>query len=81
VDVWERDVGIHVWHLNTADGVNRRLRDLESAWETPGPLKERWDGLYADDTEKEQVFPLEPKIRGGAGEILNLTGIKLTREQ
>jgi hypothetical protein len=43
------------------------LRDPELAWETPEPLKERWDALYADVTEKEQVFPLSPVIRGGAG--------------
>jgi hypothetical protein len=43
------------------------LRDPELAWETPGPLRERWEGLYEDVTEEEQVFPLEPKIRGGAG--------------
>ncbi|KAG0647273.1 Satratoxin biosynthesis SC3 cluster 17 [Hyphodiscus hymeniophilus] len=43
------------------------LRDPELAWETPEPLKERWDGLYKDVTEEEQVFPLEPRIRGGSG--------------
>lgn len=43
------------------------LRDPELAWETPAPLKERWDELYKDVTEEEQVFPLEPRIRGGAG--------------
>lgn len=42
------------------------LRDSELAWATPGPLKNRWDVLYKDVTEEEQVFPLEPKIRGGA---------------
>ncbi|KAH6665532.1 hypothetical protein B0J14DRAFT_606306 [Halenospora varia] len=43
------------------------LRDPELAWETPGLLQERWDELYKDVTEVEQVFSLEPKIRGGAG--------------
>ncbi len=43
------------------------LRDPELAWETPGPLKERWDALYKDVSEEEQIFPLEPRIRGGAG--------------
>ncbi|KAF8865686.1 putative TfdA family oxidoreductase [Acephala macrosclerotiorum] len=43
------------------------LRDPELAWETPEPLRPRWDALYKDVTEDEQVFPLEPRIRGGAG--------------
>jgi len=43
------------------------LRDPELAWDTPEPLQELWDRLYKDVTEEEQVFPLEPKIRGGAG--------------
>jgi hypothetical protein len=43
------------------------LRDPELAWETPRPLKHRWDALYKEVTEEEQIFPLEPKIRGGAG--------------
>ncbi|TVY73503.1 Taurine hydroxylase-like protein SAT17 [Lachnellula suecica] len=43
------------------------LRDPELAWETPAVLQPRWDELYKDVTEDEQVFPLEPKIRGGAG--------------
>jgi hypothetical protein len=45
------------------------LRDPELAWETPAALKPRWDGLYKDVTEAEQVFPLEPRIRGGAGKV------------
>jgi hypothetical protein len=45
------------------------LRDPELAWETPAALKERWDGLYGDVTEEEQVFPLQPRIRGGAGKV------------
>jgi hypothetical protein len=59
---------------NLAD-LNRRhllrlwLRDPNLAWGTPGPLKDRWDTLYKDVTEEEQVFPLEPKIRGGAGKV------------
>ncbi|KAE8445881.1 hypothetical protein EG329_012805 [Mollisiaceae sp. DMI_Dod_QoI] len=43
------------------------LRDPELAWETPEPLKSRWAELYENATEEEQVFPLEPRIRGGAG--------------
>jgi len=43
------------------------LRDPELAWETPAALKARWNELYKDVTEEEQVFPLEPRIRGGAG--------------
>ena len=45
------------------------LRDPKLAWETPEPLKERWDNLYKDVTEEEQVFPLEPMIRRGAGKM------------
>ena len=45
------------------------LRDPELAWETPAALKARWDELYHDVTEEEQVFPLEPRIRGGAGKV------------
>ncbi|KAH6718335.1 hypothetical protein BKA61DRAFT_513017 [Leptodontidium sp. MPI-SDFR-AT-0119] len=43
------------------------LRDPELAWNTPEQLKPRWDELYKDVTEEEQVFPFEPRIRGGAG--------------
>lgn len=43
------------------------LRDPELAWETPGALAERWKDLYEGVTEEEQVFPLEPVIRGSAG--------------
>jgi predicted secreted Zn-dependent protease len=43
------------------------LRDPELAWETPAALKTRWDELYKDVTEEEQVFPHEPRIRDGAG--------------
>ncbi|KAL3421230.1 hypothetical protein PVAG01_07675 [Phlyctema vagabunda] len=43
------------------------LRDPELAWKTPEQLQPMWDGLYKDVTEEEQVFPLEPRIRGGAG--------------
>jgi hypothetical protein len=65
-----------VWYLINHEArlrLNRRhllrlwLRDPELAWETPAVLKARWDDLYKDVTEEEQVFPLEPKIRGGAG--------------
>lgn len=45
------------------------MRDPMLAWETPGPLRDRWDALYKDLTEEEQVFPLEPKIRGGSGKV------------
>jgi len=43
------------------------LRDPELAWKTPEALQDRWDALYKDVTEEEQVFPLEAKIRGGSG--------------
>ncbi|TVY33449.1 Taurine hydroxylase-like protein [Lachnellula subtilissima] len=43
------------------------LRDPELAWETPAALQSRWDELYKDVTEDEQVFSLEPYIREGAG--------------
>ncbi|KAF6818422.1 taurine catabolism dioxygenase family protein [Colletotrichum musicola] len=39
------------------------LSDPEYAWETPGPLKERWAQLYEGVTPEAQVFPLEPFIR------------------
>ncbi|OAA65585.1 TfdA family oxidoreductase [Niveomyces insectorum RCEF 264] len=38
------------------------LRDPELAWDTPPALQPRWDELYKDITEEEQVFNLEPKI-------------------
>lgn len=44
------------------------LRDPELAWKTPKQLEGRWDELYKDVTEDEQYFPLEPMIRGGAGQ-------------
>ncbi|GJP88587.1 hypothetical protein CBS115989_1113 [Aspergillus niger] len=40
------------------------LRDPEYAWETPEPLRKRWDSLYKDLEPEEQDFPLEPRIRG-----------------
>ncbi|KAH8819832.1 hypothetical protein F5884DRAFT_27374 [Xylogone sp. PMI_703] len=43
------------------------LRDPELSWKTPGPLQPRWDELYDGVTNDEQVFPLQPQIRGGAG--------------
>ncbi|PKX92401.1 TauD/TfdA family dioxygenase [Aspergillus novofumigatus IBT 16806] len=39
------------------------LRDPEYAWETPEPLRERWDIVYGNVTPEEQVFPLEPKVQ------------------
>jgi len=54
--IWDRRHLLRLW-----------LRDPELAWETPAALKARWDDLYKDVTEEEQVFPLEPQIRGGAG--------------
>ncbi|PWY83565.1 TfdA family oxidoreductase [Aspergillus heteromorphus CBS 117.55] len=36
------------------------LRDPENAWETPEPLKSRWQSLYKDVTPDDQEFPLEP---------------------
>lgn len=43
------------------------LRDPENAWETPNPLQHRWDTVYKDVTEDEQVFPLEPALRKNVG--------------
>ncbi|KAH8422310.1 TauD/TfdA family dioxygenase [Aspergillus melleus] len=43
------------------------LRDPENAWETPEPLRNRWDNVYKDVKEEEQVFPLEPKLRKTVG--------------
>ncbi|KAI9708246.1 MAG: hypothetical protein M1820_004200 [Bogoriella megaspora] len=40
------------------------LRDPEYAWETPAPLKSRWDEVYDGVTAQQQVFPLNPQIRG-----------------
>lgn len=45
------------------------LRDPELAWETPTELSERWKDLYQGVTVEEQVFPLEPVIRGSAGKV------------
>ncbi|KAJ5957018.1 hypothetical protein N7501_011297 [Penicillium viridicatum] len=39
------------------------LRDPENAWEIPQQLQERWDIVYKDVVEDQQVFPLEPTIR------------------
>lgn len=43
------------------------LRNPELAWQTPKQLQNRWNELYDGLTENEQVFPLQPQIRGGAG--------------
>ncbi|KAJ5082533.1 hypothetical protein N7532_011576 [Penicillium argentinense] len=43
------------------------LRDPENAWDTPKPLQHRWDTVYKDVTEDEQVFPLEPTLRKNVG--------------
>ena len=40
------------------------LRDPEYAWETPEPLKARFEQLYGNQNPDNQVFPLEPYIRG-----------------
>ncbi|KAF2812986.1 Clavaminate synthase-like protein [Mytilinidion resinicola] len=45
------------------------LRDPEYAWETPEPLKARWDELYKGVTPEKQVFPLEPKIRSASSGV------------
>lgn len=39
------------------------LRDPEYAWETPEPLHGRWDKVFKDVKEEEQVFSLEPRVR------------------
>lgn len=43
------------------------LRDPEYAWETPEPLRPRWDNVYGDVVPEEQVFPLEPRLRKTVG--------------
>ena len=43
------------------------LRDEENAWETPAPLRERWDNVFKDVKVDEQMFPLEPRIRNTVG--------------
>lgn len=43
------------------------LRDPEYAWETPEQLQPRWETVYKDVAEEEQVFPLEPIIRKNIG--------------
>jgi len=43
------------------------LRDPEYAWETPKPLHGRWDKVFKDVKEEEQVFPLEPRVRKTVG--------------
>ncbi|THC95330.1 hypothetical protein EYZ11_005190 [Aspergillus tanneri] len=43
------------------------LRDPENAWDTPEELRDRWDSVYKDVAEEEQVFPLEPTIRKTVG--------------
>lgn len=42
------------------------LRDEEYAWKTPEALRSRWDKVYADVRQENQVFPLEPFIRSSA---------------
>lgn len=42
------------------------LRDPEHAWETPEPLRSRWDDVYKGVTPEEQVFPLEARIRSAS---------------
>ncbi|PLB44090.1 Clavaminate synthase-like protein [Aspergillus steynii IBT 23096] len=43
------------------------LRDPEYAWETPEPLRARWDNVYKDVHAAEQVFPFEPRLRRTVG--------------
>ncbi|KAJ5883607.1 uncharacterized protein N7473_010493 [Penicillium subrubescens] len=43
------------------------LRDPVNAWPTPEPLQDRWDAVYKDVAEEEQVFPLEPALRKNLG--------------
>lgn len=43
------------------------LRNPEFAWETPKPLRTRWDNVFKDVNEEEQVFPIEPRIRKTVG--------------
>lgn len=43
------------------------LRNPEFAWETLKPLRPRWDNVYKDVNEEEQVFPIQPTIRKTVG--------------
>ncbi|KZF19187.1 Clavaminate synthase-like protein [Xylona heveae TC161] len=43
------------------------LRDSEYAWDTPALLHERWEHVYKDVKEDEQVFPLEPNVHKSLG--------------
>lgn len=42
------------------------LRDPELAWNTPDKLRGRWDKVYKDVREENQIFPLEPYIRSSS---------------
>ncbi|KAG9249043.1 hypothetical protein BJ878DRAFT_556828 [Calycina marina] len=57
--------------VDTPDQQKHLLRlgfnNPELAWETLGLHKQRWDELYKDATEEEQVLPLESFVKGGAG--------------
>jgi len=66
----EKSVFFYCRHslLNCANYTRRHLlrlwlRDPENAWPTPEPLQDRWDMVYKDVAEVEQVFPLEPALR------------------
>jgi hypothetical protein len=39
------------------------LRDPEYAWETPGPLRERWEAVYGGVRPETMVLPVVPYMR------------------
>ncbi|CAL00422.1 hypothetical protein AnigIFM59636_007718 [Aspergillus niger] len=43
------------------------LRDEEYGWETPEMLRPRWEHVYKDVREEDQVFPLEPNVHKSLG--------------
>ena len=43
------------------------LRDEEYGWETPEMLRSRWEHVYKDVREDDQVFPLEPNVHKSLG--------------
>ncbi|EMR72321.1 putative taurine catabolism dioxygenase protein [Eutypa lata UCREL1] len=51
------------WDVEVRHLLRLWLRDPENAWETPGPLRERFAELYDGVTPEGQVLPVDPYIR------------------
>lgn len=49
------------------------LRNEELAWKTAKEHQPMWQNLYYSVIPDEQQFPLEPVIRGAAGQKTGLT--------